>query len=1176
MINDTKNNSGQSSEESQSDDKQASNSQRPTITTPKGGGAVRGIDEKFQVNPATGTGGQSIGLPISPGRGGFQPGLGLSYDSGSGNGPFGLGWNIGVPTISRKTDKGIPRYFDDIHNSEGEDTFVIAGAEDLVPVLEKIDNKWVRPKLLERSENGIQYFVLRYRPRIEGAYTRIERWFNIDSKETHWRAIDGGNVTSIFGLSADARIANPNDLNQVYSWLLEQTFDDKGNILYYEYKSEDSIGVDRFASHQRNRHHGNDQYAQKYLKRVHYGNRLMRNKGNTQIHFANTPIPIEDWNFMFQLVLDYGEHDNNSPTPTDDANNDWGAIRDDAFSSYRSGFEIRTQRLCQRVLMFHHFEELGKAPCLVASTQFKYENSKSFTYLLSATQTGYKKLDIDDTEYLSRSLPPVQFEYVKANISPTIHSVPEGSLENLPAGMASQYQSYIDLNSEGLSGFLAEKQGAWYYKANLGGGNFAPAQVVARTPAVSQQSQSQLVDLGGNGRLDLVSWNQSSPGYYERSFDLNDAFEFEESFKNFETFKSIPNVNWSDPNLRLIDLSGDGHADILITEHQAFTWYPSIAKQGYAQSEKVKQPFDEEQGPALIFADQDQSIYLADMSGDGLVDLVRIRNGEVCYWPNSGYGKFGAKITFDNSPTFDRQEQFNQSRLRLTDIDGSGRSDIIYLHADEIKIYFNESGNRLSDPHSITQFPAIDNLSQVTTVDLLGDGTSCLVWSSPLHKDQQRPMQYIRLMADGKPHLLSHVKNNMGSETKIQYTASTKFYLEDKVKGQPWVTKLHFPVHVVEKTESFDFISNTKFVSSYSYHHGYYDGEEREFRGFARVEQLDTETFEAFSGKGLFTETPNIVDEEFHLPPVRSVSWFHTGAYLEGTSLEKYFKIEEYYQDPKANFLDDTILPSGLSASETREAARALKGAALRQEVYAVDGTPLAKDPYSVSETSYELTVLQPRGKNKYAVFVPYQCEALSFHYERNNEDPRINHAITLEVDAYGTVIKSAAIAYPRREQLVGVDVFDEQKVAYGTYSEVDVVYLDSSDLFYRLAVPIESRTYELTQLNNRLDALSVIVEEGIEKDKKFSKDILKKILGIGGEQDATLQSIKIAYDIDPKTLIPIEQSRLRLVEHSKQSYLKDDLSACLPIGQVESLVLPCQSYTLAFTKNQVDSTYPL
>ncbi len=38
------------------------------------------------------------------------------------------------------------------------------------------------------------------------------------------------------------------------------------------------------------------------------------------------------------------------------------------------------------------------------------------------------------------------------------------------------------------------------------------------------------------------------------------------------------------------------------------------------------------------------------MSGDGLTDLVRIRSGEVCYWPNLGYGRFGAKVAMDWTP----------------------------------------------------------------------------------------------------------------------------------------------------------------------------------------------------------------------------------------------------------------------------------------------------------------------------------------------------------------------------------------------------------------------------------------------------------------------------------------------------------------------------------------------
>ena len=72
-----------------------------------------------------------------------------------------------------------------------------------------------------------------------------------------------------------------------------------------------------------------------------------------------------------------------------------------------------------------------------------------------------------------------------------------------------------------------------------------------------------------------------------------------------------------------------------------------------------------------------QSIYLADLSGDGLTDLVRIRNGEVCYWPNLGYARFGAKVTMDHAPHLDNPDQFDQKRIRLADIDGSGTTDIL-------------------------------------------------------------------------------------------------------------------------------------------------------------------------------------------------------------------------------------------------------------------------------------------------------------------------------------------------------------------------------------------------------------------------------------------------------------------------------------------------------------------
>src|SRR5947208_16382116 len=105
----------------------------PAIALPKGGGAIRGVGEKFAANPVTGTGSITVPIATSPGRSGFGPQLSLSYDSGAGNGPFGFGWSLSLPAITRKTDKGLPQYRD----AEESDVFILSGAEDLVPVLRK-------------------------------------------------------------------------------------------------------------------------------------------------------------------------------------------------------------------------------------------------------------------------------------------------------------------------------------------------------------------------------------------------------------------------------------------------------------------------------------------------------------------------------------------------------------------------------------------------------------------------------------------------------------------------------------------------------------------------------------------------------------------------------------------------------------------------------------------------------------------------------------------------------------------------------------------------------------------------------------------------------------------------------------------------------------------------------
>ncbi|MFL5698144.1 MAG: SpvB/TcaC N-terminal domain-containing protein, partial [Ktedonobacteraceae bacterium] len=174
------------------DSSNGSDTPSPSILLPKGGGAIRGIGEKFSANPVTGTGSLNIPIFTTPGRSDFYPKLSLSYDSGAGAGTFGIGWSLSVPSITRKTDKGLPRYQD----ADDSDIFILSEAEDLVPAFTLQGNNWV-PDKLDKTEQGVTYTIRRYRPRVEGLFARIERWENKATGETHWQSVSKDNITSL-------------------------------------------------------------------------------------------------------------------------------------------------------------------------------------------------------------------------------------------------------------------------------------------------------------------------------------------------------------------------------------------------------------------------------------------------------------------------------------------------------------------------------------------------------------------------------------------------------------------------------------------------------------------------------------------------------------------------------------------------------------------------------------------------------------------------------------------------------------------------------------------------------------------------------------------------------------------------------------------------------------------
>jgi hypothetical protein len=318
----------------------------------------------------------------------------------------------------------------------------------------------------------------------------------------HWRSLSKNNVLTIYGKGANSRIAAPaaEEPKPVFSWLISETRDDKGNAILYEYAEEDDARVDLSQNSERHRR----RTAYRYPKRIRYGNRtpLLDGEG-CRLRFIDNDT-LENAGWLFEVVFDCDQaryHELNPDAPPEEnryvlalesAAGPWPA-RPDPFSSYRAGFEVRTHRRFRRVLMFHHIPDLpGGAKGydgLVRSTEFDYVDfdcghepaierelehpgSTRFASLIrSVTQSGFVRVaerpavlrnGVEYPVYLKKFLPPLEFEYRKAAMHDVIREAPAGSLENLPEGIDGAAYQWVDLDGEGISGILTEQAGAWF------------------------------------------------------------------------------------------------------------------------------------------------------------------------------------------------------------------------------------------------------------------------------------------------------------------------------------------------------------------------------------------------------------------------------------------------------------------------------------------------------------------------------------------------------------------------------------------------------------------------------------------------------------------------------------------------------------------------------------------
>lgn len=1082
----------------------------PKVTLPKGGGEIQGMGETFSPNPFTGSPSFTVPIEVTKGRG-VAPHLEIDYSPGHQQGVFGLGFSLSLPEVSRQTSKGIPKY-------EGNDTFLLTGNDYLVP-----DESYQKVPVNH-------YQVTRYLPRLEEKFDRIEHWQS-ENDGSFWKVTKADHTIQIFGKSATAQIADPNNKARVFKWLLEETYDAKGNHILYEWTT-DQVSDISSKVYEKNR----GAIAERYISRISYGND--QPIADSIVLMANKPTV--DWHFM--ICFDYGGYDLSNPGihPANPP-----ATRPDPFSKYHAGFEIRNYRLCQHVLLFHQFTrmELGTAdPVLVRSWAFDYDTTthSRISLLKKVQMTGYR---YHQSKYSSKSKPAITLSYADFNPENTFHELREENGSRLVGVEEGAYQ-LVDLLGEGLPGVLYDDgksvlyQEPHYDKESTV--SYASLQELSDFPSnrdVHSGSQT-LTDVTGNGRMDLLVSTPGKSGFYEQNQN--------NEWMPYQPFPQFP-TDYSNPLMKHADIDGSGLLDLIMIRDSEVRVARNMREQGYAVTEA--RPRDKGL-PTLKKDNPIEDLRFADLAGAGTPQLVRIANGTVNYWPSLGYGKFGQMITMGIPPEFGAD--FDTSRLFFADTDGSGTADLIYLFADKACIYFNQNGNEFSAPVEIPLPIAWDQLDHVHFADINGSGTTSMVFT----KTHQIPNHWYCDFSDGmKPYLLTGLDNNMGRKSLMEYASSTRFYLEDKQNGTPWTTRLTFPVQVLVSETTIDEISKTETVISYRYRDGYYDGTAREFRGFGRVDRTDKTTVSS-----PYVPDPDAGSAALNPPPLLTKTWYHTGAFLQGKSILEAFQKEFWQPADQAlrhKLLNIHTLDFESNVTDLRGAYRSLHGQVIRVETYGIDSSPWQEIPYTVAESQFCIREIQEKGQNRYGVYYGYGLQHLLYDYERNAADPKITHGINLAVDAYGNKTDHLTIEYGRRKDQVptGTDTqtSDQQTKTWIKYEKNTVANQVAQNEPFLLGVLMQKQLSEITA---GLKANS---------DGYYDLATVRKVFtaGQGFKPSVTLDVYRWSrnYYYDPENQVELPLGKFttqRLLSRTEQIVLPNPLPSPftdgLPVGMVKDV----------------------
>ncbi|QVM92478.1 hypothetical protein JYG34_05460 [Pseudomonas entomophila] len=561
-----------------------------------------------------------------------------------------------------------------------------------------------------------------------------------------------------------------------------------------------------------------------------------------------------------------------------------------------------------------------------------------------------------------------------------------------------------DLYGEGIPGILYLDDGAWYYRAPQRMDNTAGKDLVTWGEAKQLgfpmgAANGSLVDLNSDGQPEWLVIADALRGSFTLAPDG--------TWGAWVPLAGTPS-EYGHPHVRMADLTGNSQDDVILLRAlgpRTVRLYPANGTKGWLTS--VEGDYQGSEPLPSLDDSEHELVAFADPAGSGQQHLVRITGNSVTLWPSLGHGRFDDALKIGGFEV----ENFSASRVFLADTDGSGTTDILYMEPDGIQVFVSQCGNQYTKgvfipaPEGMT----LDTKCRLQVADLRGQGTADLLLTQNHGGEDNEPRSWMYRFNDHRPWLLAKVSDNAGTCTQLEYRSSAQAWLDQKADvlartGRTPVSYLPFPVHTVSRETTINEITGLSVGRERTYLGGVWDGQEREFAGFTRLIQRDTNEQAQLAAADLS-------------PPSRTCTWFHTGIEARDLVAEGAFvDMDAHFPQGPVRFTHWTggnEPPLEPTPSVRPWLYRAIRGQVRRIEVYGEDDSDRADKPYSVVTNRLQVRMHDTADAERPAALVT-PVEVLTFACERITEDPVVTQSIVIEQDEYGNVLQSAAINYPR------------------------------------------------------------------------------------------------------------------------------------------------------------------